>query len=147
MLWVHKTLWEIWLNSKIFTLKIFRLYSIAISFLHKMIVHNMLWLCFQTKDSDMHVHVDSWDSHDGDENQQNNKFFQASFFYTFLYWVINQFITSIGKFFRQVKKTNKTTTLKSPFLLLKIFILINKVTHGYNFSLLASFSSWKISHK
>ena len=50
----------------------------------------------------MHTYVDSWHSHNGDKNYQDNK-------------------------------------LSSLFLLYYIFIVVNKPTHDYNFSLLASF--------
>ena len=66
--------------------------------------------------------------------------FQTHFFYnTFLYWLTNLLIailSSIGKLFQVGKnKSTKQLMLKST----SFMQCFDKVTHGYNFSLLASF--------
>ena len=46
----------------------------------------MLLFKIQTKNTDTHTYANSWDSEDGDRNQQTNKLSSRFFYNAFLYW-------------------------------------------------------------
>ena len=74
------------------------------------------------------------------EASKTIKTFWGCFIYNMvIYWIAILFI-GITFLYRQrwVKVTNETTTLFNPFRLQHNFILINKLSHGHNFSLVAS---------
>ena len=76
------------------------------------------------------------------ENSKTTNF-RAHFLYnTSVYWLANLLIKITFLYwqvcFRWVKETNETINLEARFFI-AVFILINKLTCRYNFSLLASF--------